>query len=91
MGTAPGRGRTCPEIVARPRSSPRCGVRRNGTNVTPAVRPGTQLARLPGAVRPLSLPVRRSLWRRILLYIVVTQLLLVFLVLVVYLGRHAGT
>ncbi|MFH8570179.1 DUF6126 family protein [Streptomyces sp. NPDC017993] len=35
--------------------------------------------------------VRRSAWRRILLTIVVTHLVLVFLALVIYLGRHAGT
>ncbi|WP_280525066.1 hypothetical protein [Streptomyces inhibens] len=34
---------------------------------------------------------RPSPWRRVFLHIVVTNLLLVFLALVIYLGRHAGT
>ncbi|MFG2831395.1 hypothetical protein [Streptomyces sp. NPDC048434] len=55
------------------------------------MRPGTQLARLPGAVLLTQRAPRRSLWRQVLLSIVVTNLLLVFLALVIYLGRHAGT
>ncbi|MDC7340332.1 hypothetical protein PQR15_32620 [Streptomyces lydicus] len=41
----------------------------------------------------LTQPARtpRSLWRQVLLAVVVTNLVLVFLALVVYLGRHAGT
>lgn len=85
---ARGRGRHCPEAAARHRTSPRCGVRRAGTT---AVRPGAQLARLPGAVLLTHRAPQRSLWRQVLLYIVVTNLVLIFLVLVIYLGRHAGT
>ncbi|MFJ9413405.1 hypothetical protein ACIRPT_04485 [Streptomyces sp. NPDC101227] len=88
LRTAPGHGRGCPEFAARRRTAPRCGGRR-GT--TAAVRPGRQLARLPGAVHVPHRPVRHSAWRRVLLSILVGQLLLVFLALVVYLGRHAGT
>ncbi|MCL7493023.1 MULTISPECIES: hypothetical protein [Streptomyces] len=55
------------------------------------VRPGAQLARLPGGVLLAHPAPRRSLWRQVLLSIVVTNLLLVFLALVIYLGRHAGT
>ncbi|MCZ1005892.1 hypothetical protein O1L68_02925 [Streptomyces lydicus] len=55
------------------------------------MRPGTQLARLPGAVLLTHRAPRRSAWRQVLLSIVVTHLLLVFLALVIYLGRHAGT
>ncbi len=73
--------------------SPRCGVRRARAT---AVRPGTRLARLPATVlvthrAAAHVAVRRSLWIRVLLYIAVTHLALVFLALVVYLGRHAGT
>ncbi|MEU5208419.1 hypothetical protein [Streptomyces sp. NPDC020742] len=56
-----------------------------------AVRPGAQLARLPGSVLFAHRPSRRSPLRQVLLYIVVTNLVLVFLALVIYLGRHAGT
>ncbi|MFI0715850.1 hypothetical protein ACH4SK_35585 [Streptomyces inhibens] len=86
--TARGHGRTCPELAARHRTSPRCGVRRARTT---AVRPGTQLARLPGTVLLTHRAPRPSPWRRVFLHIVVTNLLLVFLALVIYLGRHAGT
>ncbi len=88
-GRAPGRGpvrtarghaRSCPERVARRYASPRRG----------AHRPAVRLARLPGTV-PVHRPPRDSLWRRALIFVVVTNLVLVFLVLVVYLGRHAGT
>ncbi|MFI9051892.1 hypothetical protein [Streptomyces sp. NPDC053427] len=89
LRTAPGHGRGCPEFAARHRTSPRCG-RRRGTTVT-AVRPGRQLARLPGAVHVPHRTVQRGVWRRVLLAILVSQLLIVFLALVVYLGRHAGT
>lgn len=34
---------------------------------------------------------RRSAWQRVLLSFFIGQLLVAFLVLVVYLGRHAGT
>ncbi|MCK7625161.1 DUF6126 family protein [Streptomyces sp. RS10V-4] len=90
---ARGHGRACPEAAARHRTSPRCGVRR--ARVT-AVRPGTRLARLPATVlvthrAAAHEAARRSLWIRVLLYIAVTHLVLVFLALVVYLGRHAGT
>lgn len=85
---ARGRGRHCPEAAVRHRTSPRCGVRRAGTT---AVRPGAQLARLSSAVLLTHREPQRSLWRQVLLCIVVTNLVLVFLVLVVYLGRHAGT
>ncbi len=88
LRTARGHGRACPESAARRRTSPRCGVRRARTAV---VRPGAQLARLPGAVLLAHRAPRRSLWRQVLLSIVVTNLLLVFLALVIYLGRHAGT
>ncbi|MEU5237977.1 hypothetical protein ACH4UR_14255 [Streptomyces lydicus] len=86
---ARGHGRGCPETFARHRTPSRCGVRRIRTT---AVRPGAQLARLPGTVL-LTQPARtpRSLWRQVLLAVVVTNLVLVFLALVVYLGRHAGT
>ncbi|MFE1173874.1 DUF6126 family protein [Streptomyces sp. NPDC058773] len=86
--TAPGRGPACPQGTARPHPSARCGVRRPRAT---AVRPGTQLARLSGAVLLTHPAPRRSLWRRLFLYVVVSHLLLVFLVLVIYLGRHAGT
>ncbi|MFB7634553.1 hypothetical protein ACFC0M_26875 [Streptomyces sp. NPDC056149] len=90
---ARGHGRTCPEIAARRRTSPRCGVRRARAT---AVRPGTRLARLPATVlvphRIVAYEAaRRSLWIRVLLHIAVTNLVLLFLALVVYLGRHAGT
>ncbi|MFK0263471.1 hypothetical protein ACIQU1_19310 [Streptomyces angustmyceticus] len=88
LRTARGHGRACPESTARPRTSPRCGVRRSRTT---AVRPGTRLAQLPGSVRLTRRAPRRSPWRQVLLSILVTQLLLVFLALVIYLGRHAGT
>ncbi|MEU6331079.1 hypothetical protein SAMN05216511_6530 [Streptomyces sp. KS_16] len=88
LRTARGHGRACPESVARHRPPPRCGVRRARAT---AVRPGTQLARLPGAVLLAHRAPRRSPWRQVLLSIVVTHLLLVFLALVIYLGRHAGT
>ncbi len=73
--------------------SPRCGVRRARAT---AVRPGTRLARLPATVlvphrAAAHEAARRSLWIRVLLYLAVTHLALVFLALVVYLGRHAGT
>ncbi|WP_328733012.1 hypothetical protein OHT20_34760 [Streptomyces caniferus] len=55
------------------------------------MRPGTRLARLPGSVLLTRPAPRRSPWRQVLLSIVVTNLLLVFLALVIYLGRHAGT
>ncbi|MFF0622813.1 DUF6126 family protein [Streptomyces sp. NPDC004296] len=88
-----GHAPACPEIAARHRHSPRCGVRRARAT---AVRPGTRLARLPTTVlvthrAAAHEAARRSLWIRVLLYIAVTNLVLVFLVLVVYLGRHAGT
>ncbi|MFF4607720.1 hypothetical protein ACFY12_33905 [Streptomyces sp. NPDC001339] len=83
-----GHGRGCPEAGVRRRGSPRCGVRRTRTT---AVRPGAQLARLPGAIRVTPRTPRRSRWRQVLLSIVVTHLVLVFLALVIYLGRHAGT
>ncbi|MFI2262603.1 DUF6126 family protein [Streptomyces tubercidicus] len=86
--TARGHGRACPESAARPHTSARCGALR--PRVT-AIRPGTQLARLPGAVLFPHRAPRRSLWLRVLLYFVVSHLLLVFLALVIYLGRHAGT
>ncbi|MFI1205510.1 DUF6126 family protein [Streptomyces sp. BHT-5-2] len=93
LRSARGHGRSCPDLAARHRMSPRCGVRRARAT---AVRPGTRLARLPGTVlvthrAAAHEAVRRSLWIRALLYIAVTHLVLVFLVLVVYLGRHAGT
>lgn len=88
LRTARGHGRACPESAAHHRTPPRCGVRRDRAT---AVRPGTQLARLPGAVLLTHRAPRRSPWRQVLLSIVVTQLLLVFLALVIYLGRHAGT
>lgn len=88
LRTAPGHARGCPELAARRSNSPRCGVRRARTT---AIRPGTRLARLPGTVLLTHREPRRSLWHRVLLYIVVTNLVLIFLVLVVYLGRHAGT
>ncbi|MCW7983891.1 hypothetical protein YWIDRAFT_04902 [Streptomyces sp. SceaMP-e96] len=86
--TARGHGRACPESTVRPYPSARCGVRRPRAT---AVRPGTQLARLPGTVLLTHRAPRRSLWRRVFLYFVVSHLLLVFLALVIYLGRHAGT
>ncbi|GGX41065.1 DUF6126 family protein [Streptomyces noursei] len=90
---AGGHGRACPKIAARHLTSPRCGVRRARAT---AVRPGTRLARLPAAVLVTQRAAaheaaRRSLWIRVLLHVAVTQLVLVFLALVVYLGRHAGT
>ncbi|GAA2326552.1 hypothetical protein Scani_43880 [Streptomyces caniferus] len=88
LRTARGHGRACPESAARRHTSPRCGVRRYRTI---AVRPGTRLARLPGSVLLTRPAPRRSPWRQVLLSIVVTNLLLVFLALVIYLGRHAGT
>ncbi|MEU8686238.1 DUF6126 family protein [Streptomyces sp. NPDC048611] len=88
LRTARGHGRVCPEGAAHRHTSARCGVRRPRAT---AVRPGTQLARLPGAVLFTHHTPRRSLWRRVFLYFVVSHLLLVFLVLVIYLGRHAGT
>ncbi|MFE7312034.1 DUF6126 family protein [Streptomyces sp. NPDC057555] len=93
LRSARGHGRTCPEIAALHPASPRCGVRRARTT---AVRPGTRLARLPGTVLvPRRIvaheAARRSLWIRVLLYVAVTHLVLLFLALVVYLGRHAGT
>ncbi|MEU9113224.1 hypothetical protein AB0D04_15925 [Streptomyces sp. NPDC048483] len=84
--TAPGHG--CPEFASRRRTSSRCGGRRGGTT---AVRPGRQLARLPGAVHVPHRTMQHSVWRRVLLTILISQLLIVFLALVVYLGRHAGT
>ncbi|WP_043263247.1 hypothetical protein [Streptomyces sp. CT34] len=88
-----GHRRACPEIAARHLASPRCGVRRARAT---AVRPGTRLARLPGTLlvthRAATYEAaRRSLWIRVLLGVAVTNLVLVFLALVVYLGRHAGT
>ncbi|QHC22477.1 hypothetical protein [Streptomyces sp. GS7] len=88
-----GHRRACPEIAARHLTSPRCGVRR--ARVT-AVRPGTRLARLPGTVlvthRTATYEAaRRSLWIRVLFAVAVTNLVLAFLAMVVYLGRHAGT
>ncbi|AIA02052.1 DUF6126 family protein [Streptomyces noursei] len=87
-----GHGRTCPEIAARHRHSLRCGVRRARAT---AIRPGTRLARLPGTVLVTHRATahgaaRRSLWIRVLFSIAVTHLVLAFLALVVYLGRHAG-
>ncbi|MGW1379688.1 DUF6126 family protein [Streptomyces sp. NPDC002446] len=86
--TARGHARSCPELAARRRTSPRCGVRRARTT---AIRPGARLARLPGTVLLTHRAPRHSLWRRIVLTVVVTNLVLIFLALVVYLGRHAGT
>ncbi|GAB7035093.1 hypothetical protein JCM4914_65540 [Streptomyces platensis subsp. malvinus] len=83
-----GHGRGCPEPTLRHHASPRCGVRRPGNT---ALRPGLQLARLPGAVLVTHRPPRTGPLRRVLLSILVTNLLLLFLALVVYLGRHAGT
>ncbi|WP_411145686.1 hypothetical protein [Streptomyces sp. x-80] len=40
---------------------------------------------------PSARAAQRSLFRRVLLYITVSILVLCFMVLVVYLGRHAGT
>ncbi|MEV7471250.1 hypothetical protein AB0O20_32805 [Streptomyces kronopolitis] len=88
LRTAPGHGRACPEYATRHTASPRCGIRHSRTA---AVRPGAQLARLPGAVLLTHRASRRSRWRRVLLQMLVTQLLLLFLAMVVYLGRHAGT
>ncbi|MEU8997855.1 hypothetical protein AB0C95_24015 [Streptomyces caniferus] len=88
LRTARGHGRECPESAARRHTMPRCGVRRYRTI---AVRPGTRLARLPGSVLLTRPAPRRKPWRQVLLSIVVTNLLLVFLALVIYLGRHAGT
>ena len=88
LRTAPGHGRACPENAVRRATSPRCGIQHSRTA---AVRPGTQLARLPGAVLLTHRAPRHRLWRRVLLHIVVTQLLLLFLAMVIYLGRHAGT
>jgi hypothetical protein len=87
LRTARGHARSCPERLAHRYSSPRRGGRRARTT---AVRPGTRLARLPGTVL-VHRPPRDSLWRRALIFVVVTNLVLVFLALVVYLGRHAGT
>ncbi|UZJ32616.1 hypothetical protein [Streptomyces endophytica] len=83
-----GHGRGCPQPTARHHASPRCGVRRPRTT---ALRPGLQLARLPGAVLITHRAPRTGLLRRVLLSVLVTNLLLLFLALVVYLGRHAGT
>ncbi|KPC60858.1 hypothetical protein [Streptomyces chattanoogensis] len=88
LRTARGHGRGCPEFAARHRTSPRCGSRRGSTT---AVRPGRQLARLPGALHVPHHTVQRSVWQRAMLAILVSQLLILFLALVVYLGRHAGT
>ncbi|MEU9122572.1 hypothetical protein AB0C96_22365 [Streptomyces sp. NPDC048506] len=88
LRTARGHGRGCPETGARRRGSPRRGVHRAGTT---AVRPGAQLARLPGALLVPHRTPHRGPWRQALLVVVVTNLVLVFLALVVYLGRHAGT
>ncbi|MCZ0996669.1 hypothetical protein O1L44_31820 [Streptomyces noursei] len=88
------RPRACLPEDRRPASDvARCGVRRARAT---AVRPGTRLARLPAAVLVTQRAAaheaaRRSLWIRVLLHIAVAQLVLVFLALVVYLGRHAGT
>ncbi|WP_246102253.1 hypothetical protein [Streptomyces piniterrae] len=46
---------------------------------------------MPGTALLTHRTVRRGLLRRVLLYILISQLLLVFMALVVYLGRHAGT
>ncbi|MFD8548095.1 hypothetical protein [Streptomyces sp. NPDC059649] len=83
-----GHGRGCPQPTARHHAFAPCGVRRAGTT---ALRPGLQLARLPGAVLVTHRPPRTGPLRRILLSVLVTNLLLLFLALVVYLGRHAGT
>ncbi|BDM68965.1 hypothetical protein HEK616_24520 [Streptomyces nigrescens] len=83
-----GHGRGCPQPTARHHASPRCGVRHPRTT---ALRPGLQLARLPGAVLVTHRAPRTGLLRRVLLSVLVTNLLLLFLALVVYLGRHAGT
>ncbi|ARF54039.1 hypothetical protein [Streptomyces gilvosporeus] len=88
LRTVRGHGRGCPESLARHRTAPRCGIRRGTTT---AVRPGRQLARLPGAVHVPHRPAQRSVWQRMLLTVLVGQVLLLFLALVVYLGRHAGT
>ncbi|MFH8558431.1 DUF6126 family protein [Streptomyces celluloflavus] len=88
LRTARRHRRTCPEIAIRRRTSPRCGVRRARTI---AIRLGTQPRRLSGVVVPSARAAQRSLFRRVLLYITVTILVLCFMVLVVYLGRHAGT
>ncbi|MFD9814085.1 DUF6126 family protein [Streptomyces sp. NPDC059080] len=88
--------RPCPWRPAGGRTAPRCGVRRRAVPTGRRTgRPiGRPLVRPSAPPRVLALIARRKshpTTRQILLYIAVGHLVAGFLMLLVYLGRHAGT